>query len=118
DVLSLNKTSSSKDAAIALIAFLGRYDNAREFCRSVSDAGFPAELNRASQDSVFTRDSLRRGFLQTAQLSKPLVYSPKLLILEPIIEAMLEWCYSAKTKEDVVAYVRSAREQVLSAESR
>lgn len=118
DVLSLNKTSSSKDAGLALIAFLCQYDNAREFCQSVSDAGFPADLARASQDSLFTRNSLQHGFLQTAQLSMPLVHSPKLLGIEPIIEAMLERCYSAKNKEEVVAYVRSAREQVLLAESR
>ncbi|MBU3679129.1 MAG: extracellular solute-binding protein [Candidatus Kapabacteria bacterium] len=117
DVLALTRSSSSKSAALSLLAFLCRYDNARALCISVTDAGFPADLARASQDTVFTRDSLQRGFLRTAQMSFPLVHSAKLLSIEPIIEDMLERCYGAKSKEHVAAYVRSARDQVLRVES-
>lgn len=117
DVLALNKASSSKNAALALISFLCQYGNARAFCMSVSDAGFPADLARASQDSVFTRDQLQRGFLQTALWSVPLVHSKKLLSIEPIIEDMLERCIAAKSMEEVAAHIRNAREQVFRLES-
>jgi hypothetical protein len=118
DVLAISKTSTSKNAARDLVSFLCQYDNSRAFCLSVSDAGFPADLWTASQDSVFLRDSLRRGFLQTAMISMPLVHSAKLLRVEPIIEDMMERCYAANSKEHVIACVRSARQQVLLAESR
>lgn len=118
DLLAYSKTSQTKRAALGLIRFLCQYENARAFCLSVSDAGFPADLWTASQDSVFMRDSLERGFLRTAQISKPLVTSPKLLSIEPIVEDMLERCYGAKSKQEVAAFVRSARQQVLRAESR
>ncbi|MBU3698585.1 MAG: extracellular solute-binding protein [Candidatus Kapabacteria bacterium] len=118
DLLAISKSSTSKSAARDLVSFLCQYDNARAFCLSVSDAGFPADLGTASQDSVFLRDSLQRGFLQTALISVPLVHSSKLLRIEPIVEDMLERCYGAKSKEQVAAYVRSAREKVLLAESR
>ncbi len=118
DLLAYSKASASKGEALNLIKFLCRYENARAFCLAVSDAGFPADLWTASQDSVFLRDSLQRGFLQTAQLSRCLVASTKLLRIEPIIEALLERCYGAKSKEEITGYVRNAREQVLLAESR
>jgi hypothetical protein len=118
DLLAFSKTSQSKRAALDLILFLCRYENARAFCVSVSDAGFPADLWTASQDSVFMRDSLQRGFLLTARMSRPLVTSPKLLSIEPIVEDMLERCYGATSKEEVAAFVRSARQKVLLAESR
>lgn len=118
DVLAISRKSASKDAALNLIHFLCRYDNARAFCMSVSDAGFPADLWTASKDSVFMRDSLQRGFLTTAMMSVPLAHSSKLLSIEPIVEEMLERCYAATSKEDVAAYVRNAQIQVRSAESR
>ena len=118
DLLAYSKTSTFKRAALGLIQFLCQYEQARSFCLSVSDAGFPADLWTASQDSMFLRDSLQRGFLRTAQISKPLVTSPKLLSIEPIIEDMLERCYAAKSKEEVAAIVSSARQQVRLAESR
>jgi hypothetical protein len=118
DVLAVSKASKSKNAAKGLVSFLCQYENARAFCLSVSDAGFPADLWTASQDSVFLRDSLQHGFLQTAMVSKPLVHSSTLLRVEPIIEDMIERCYAANSKEQVAAYVRSAREKVLLAESR
>jgi ABC-type glycerol-3-phosphate transport system substrate-binding protein len=118
DVLAVSKASKSKNAAKGLVSFLCQYENARAFCLSVSDAGFPADLLTASQDSVFLRDSLQHGFLQTAMVSKPLVHSSTLLRVEPIIEDMIERCYAANSKEQVAAYVRSAREKVLLAESR
>ena len=118
DVLAISKTSTSKNAARDLVSFLCQYDNSLAFCLSISDAGFPADLSTASQDSVFLRDSLRRGFLQTAMISMPLVHSATLLRVEPIVEEMIERCYAANSKEQVEAYVMSAREQVLSAELR
>lgn len=118
DLLACSKTSTSKHAAMSLIEFLCRYPNARAFCLSVSDAGFPADLWTASQDSVFMHDSLKRGFLQTAQMSRPLITSPILLSIEPIIEDLLERCYAARSEEEVAAFVRTARQQVLLAESR
>lgn len=63
-------------------------------------------------------DSLQRGFLLTARMSRPLVTSPKLLSIEPIVEDMLERCYGATSIEEVAAFVRSARQKVLLAESR
>jgi hypothetical protein len=51
-------------------------------------------------------------------ISMPLVHSATLLRVEPIVEEMIERCYAANSKEQVEAYVMSAREQVLSAELR
>ncbi len=118
DILAVSKASQSKKPAFELLMFLCEYERARAFCQTVSDAGFPADLRTASQDSLFMRDSLQRGFLTTATMSLPLVHSPKLLTIEPIVEEMLERCYAAKSQKEVTDVVRAARIRVRLAESR
>lgn len=112
DVLAVSRASTMQSEAHALIAFLRDYPQARAFCASVSDAGMPANLERAATDTLFTADALRNGFLQTARLSAPLPAGPAMLQIEPIIEDMIVQCYDAATLDDVRRFVYAARDAV------
>lgn len=118
DVLSVSARSTVQSDAHNLIGFLSRYDNARRFCISVSDAGYPADLDRALLDTVFVSDPLKRGFLETARMSRPIVHSSKTLSVEPVIEEMLERAYASKSQADVIAVMKAAQVRVAAIESR
>lgn len=118
DVLAVPATSSSQTPAVLLLRQLSSYEASREFCRRVSDAGFPTDLNRTKKDSIFTTDPLTRGFLETAVLSRPLIHSARLLAIEPLVERLLEKSYSATSLEAVRDLVSSARTEVKTLESR
>jgi maltose-binding protein MalE len=118
DVLAISAASNHKDAAAMLIGHLGSYANARAFCMAVSDAGFPADLRRAEADPAFAGDALTVGFLRTAQMSRPLPHSTRMLAIEPVLERMLDRCFRAKDKRAVEQIVSEARREVEALESR
>lgn len=118
DVLALSRGTSHRDASIVLIRYLTSYDHARAFCTRVRDAGFPADLARAQQDPLFTRDALMRGFLETARISRPLPRSATLLRIEPVIEEMLSRALVTKDSLELSALVAATRARVVQLESR
>lgn len=118
DVLAISAASNQKVAAAKLIGYLSSYANARAFCMAISDAGFPADLHRAETDTAFTNDALTRGFLLTAQMSRPLPHSSRMLAIEPVLERMLDRCFRAKDKRVVEQIVSEARREVEVLESR
>jgi len=115
DVLCISKGSNATDAAAEFIAWLTAYPQAARFCHAVSDAGFPAS-NDLFTDTTFMQDPVQFGFLRTAQVSRPLPASPVILSVEPIIEDLIERCYTASSKEEVAELVEAAREQVRATE--
>ena len=117
DVLAIGRNSKSVSDAADFTAFLTSYAQARTFCGQVSDAGFPAELEKAMQDTLFTNDELKMGFLETIKLSSPLPFHPKMLSIEPIIEDMIVRCYTAKSFSDVASIVAEARRHVAEIEN-
>ncbi|MBC8125073.1 MAG: hypothetical protein H7X70_05015, partial [Candidatus Kapabacteria bacterium] len=92
--------------------YLRSYPQARAFCMSISDAGFPMDLARVSTDSAFTSDSLTIGFLRTARMSSPLPHSSRMLSIEPVIEDMLSRCFRAKNRQEIESLVADARRKV------
>ncbi len=112
DVLSVAKNSANESAAHSFISYIRDYPQARAFCMSISDAGFPVDLARVSTDSAFTSDSLTIGFLRTAQMSSPLPHSKRMLSIEPIIEDMLSRCFLAKSRQEIASLVEVARSKV------
>jgi hypothetical protein len=118
DVLAVSARSTQASAAHRLIAYLRAYPQARRLCMSVSDAGFPADLDAASRDSAFTVDPLRHGFLRTAMRSRVLPHTPTLLSVEPVVEDMLVRWYDARSRADVARIVAEARAAVTAIESR
>lgn len=118
DVLSVSASSQHQQSTHAFIAFLRDYAQARAFAVAVSDAGFPADVERARRDSIFTTDVMKKGFLETAVLSRPLPHSTKMLSIEPVIEEMLTTCFMAKDRSTIVRAVADARTKVAALESR
>lgn len=112
DVLAVSRGTKRYSDGLALIRFLTSYSNARAFCVAISDAGFPADLLRAKQDSVFLRDSLVLGFLKTSLISKPLPHSSRLLSIEPVVENMLDECFRAKSRAQITQSVEKASNAV------
>jgi len=112
DVLAVSRTSAAQGDAHALIAFLRDYRQARAFCAQVSDAGFPADVQRAMGDTLFTADAFRAGFAQTALLSAPLPAGPVMLQIEPIIEDMIVRSYDADSRDAIATLVASARAKI------
>lgn len=117
DVLSVSAKSTVQREAFALIGFLRQYQQARQLCIAVSDAGFPSDLATALHDSAFNANPLQRGLLQTALISRPLARTVHSLTIEPIIEEMLERCYRSTSLQEVRAIVRDAQARVTSIES-
>lgn len=118
DVLAISARSAHAPAAHALIAWLCDYPQARRLCTTVSDAGFPSDLDRASTDTAFTTDPLRNGFLQTAKLSRPLPHSTRMLSIEPELENMFVRWYDVTSRGDVARIVDEAHNKVRAIESR
>lgn len=118
DVLAISARSAARRDAEMLIGFLTSYEQARRLCVAVSDAGFPADLVRAAADTVFTKDALRFGFLQTAQMSVTLPAGPAMLAVEPVIEDMIVRCYDAPNRETVRSIVQAAASEVVRLSSR
>lgn len=111
DVLAITSASDVHGAAQNFIQWLTSYQQAKTFCLNVPDAGFPAS-DSVFGDPDFSVSLLQSGFLQTIRLSKPLPVTPHLLAIEPIIERLIEQCYSAATKQDVHAWVMQAKAAV------
>jgi len=118
DVLAMSRTATHPEQCAALIRFLVSYDQARAFCSRVSDAGFPADLARAQTDLLFTRDSLVRGFLETALLSRTLPRSATLLRIEPVVEDLLSLALMTRDSAELSIAVANARQRVANLESR
>lgn len=112
DVLAISARSAARRDAEKLIGFLTSYEQARRLCIAVSDAGFPAALDRAAADTAFTTDALRSGFLHTAQMSVTLPAGPSMLAVEPIIEDMIVRCYDAPSRDAVRNIVQAAAREV------
>ncbi|MBU3742808.1 MAG: extracellular solute-binding protein [Candidatus Kapabacteria bacterium] len=118
DVLVISRNAKVHAQACALIDFLRSYDQARAFCATVSDAGMPADLDRASKDTLFTSDPLKAGFLATAMQSQPLPAGPVMLRLEPIIEDMIVRSYDVPTRTDMAQLVEQTRARLQEIEAR
>ena len=118
DVLAVTRKSQHTREAHALIRFLTSYEQARAFCERISDAGFPADLDRAERDTLFTRDTLVRQFLATARRSRPLPRSATLLKIEPFIEDMLSRALATRDSAELHALIVKTRLQVATIESR
>ncbi len=118
DVLAVSRTTEHPKEARALIRFLTSYDQARAFCERVSDAGFPADLDRAERDTLFTRDTLIHQFLATARLSRTLPRSATLLKIEPIMEDMLSRALVTKDSIALQVLVTTTRMKITELESR
>ena len=116
DALCLTEKSKKAEQASQLITYLSSYENVRDFCVRVPDAGFPVD-DRSFSDTAFTGDALSSGFLQTAKLSVPLPASPVMLSIEPVIEELIERVYDATSTEEVQRLVDDARAKVKELES-
>ena len=112
DILAISRTSAVRTQACDLIGFLRSYDQARAFCAGVSDAGMPADLDRASKDELFTSDPLKAGFLETAMQSRPLPAGPIMLTIEPIIEDMIVRSYDVQTRAGMAQLVEQTRARI------
>ena len=111
DVLCISKGSEAAKPAAAFIAWITAYPQAARFCHAVADAGFPA-ANEVFADTTFMLDPIQFGFLRTAQVSRPLPASPVILRIEPIVEDLIERCYTAASKDEVAELVDAARAKV------
>jgi maltose-binding protein MalE len=112
DVLAISRNSKSVAAANSFIAYVTSYEQSRLLCSMVSDAGFPADIDKAMLDTLFNVDPLQKGFLETIKVSRPLPLHKNMLSIEPIIEDMIVRCYAAKSKDEVVEIVQLARNQI------
>ena len=116
DVLCISRGSDVSGEAAAFISWLTAYTQASQFCHAVPDAGFPA-TDDVFADTTFMVDPVQFGFLRTAKLSRPLPASPVILSIEPIIEELIERCYTATSRQEVEALVASARSRVMALET-
>jgi len=111
DVLCISKGSAVPDSAAAVISWLTAYPQASAFCHAIPDAGFPA-TQKVFGDSTFRSDPIQEGFLSTALWSFPVPASPVILSIEPIVEDLIERCYTASSRDEVAELVETARAQV------
>lgn len=111
DVLAVSKNCKHLAEAQSFVTWLTSYQQSKQFCLSVSDAGIPAGPE-VFEDSIFSRSAWQKGFLATIHLSHPLPSSPLLLRIEPVVEQMIERCYQAKSADEVSRYVSAARSEI------
>ena len=111
DVLTVSKKCKHFAEAQSFVTWLTSYQQSKQFCLAVSDAGIPASPE-VFEDSIFSSTAWQKGFLETIRLSRPLPSSPLLLRIEPVVEQLIERCYQASSADEVSRYVLAARSEV------
>lgn len=116
DVLGITRNSNHHKEAQDFVTWLTSYEQAKQFCMDVSDAGIPASP-LVHSDTTFRQTAWQRGFVETIHLSSPLPNSPILLSIEPVIEHLIEESYRASDIKEIEELVRHAKYQVESLEA-
>jgi len=91
-----------KDSAEAFIRFLSDGGNTIEFCKQVTEAGYPAD-KKYFDNPYFTSDPRRKVFTEQLQYSKLTPVHPKWLDMEKIIEdEVVEAMYGNKSSAEAL----------------
>lgn len=115
DALAIAARSPHRLAAERLVRFLTDYEQSRALCVAIPDAGFPANT-RSFDDTTFTTDRLKRGFLQQVRTSIVLPPTPIFLDAEAVLEdEIMQSVYGAKSPAQAVY---SARQRIKDLESK
>jgi maltose-binding protein MalE len=85
EYLAISKKAGNRDLARKLVAFLTHGEQSIRFCSQVAEAGFPADKNFVSHESL-TRDPLRAAFAQQLQSARMTPVHPKWLDIEEVLE--------------------------------
>ncbi|HET7152932.1 MAG TPA: extracellular solute-binding protein [Candidatus Kapabacteria bacterium] len=102
EYLAIAASSHNKDAAGAFIKFLSDGANTIEFCKQVTEAGYPAD-KKYFDDPFLTSDPQRKIFTQQLLSSRLTPVNPKWLDIEKIIEdEIVEAMYGDKTSADAL----------------
>lgn len=116
DVLAISRSTANRIHADSLTHWLASYAQARWFCQNISDAGVPIG-SQVWTDTAFQQTSLHAGFLATLRQSVYLPINPRLLEIEPVVEAMIEAAVRSPSTEHLRAIVDNARRAVARIES-
>jgi multiple sugar transport system substrate-binding protein len=102
EYLAISASSPNKDFAEAFVRFLCDGANTIEFCKQVTEAGYPAD-KKYFDDPYFTSNPQRGIFIKQLQYSKLTPVHPKWLDMEKIIEdEVVEAMYGNKTAADAL----------------
>ncbi len=97
EYLAISSKSEKKDLAQKLIKYLTNGKNSIEFCKKITEAGFPAD-NNYFNDTALTNNPVRALFAKQLTNSKMTPVHPKWLEIEAIIEnAVVEAMYGRKS---------------------
>lgn len=115
DALAVSARSPNRLAAERLVRFLTSYEQSRALCLAIPDAGFPANP-RSFDDTAFTADHLKRGFLQQVRTSIALPPTPIFLDAEAALEdEIMQAVYGVHTPAEALY---SARERIKNLENK
>ncbi len=107
DCLARTSQSTHSREAELLMQFLTSYPQSSAFCQTVSDAGFPADKEVFSSQSLSKLNSHKRSFLDQISNSRPLPASPHFLDAERILEEeIMNAVYRKKSAREALEAAR------------
>lgn len=110
EYLAVSKMSKKKTLAEKFIKFMTDGKNSINFCKKVSEAGFPADAKYFA-DSWFAQNQYKSVFAKQLEVSKMTPVHPKWLDIEALIEnATVETLYG---KADASAALNNAQQEAL-----
>lgn len=106
EYLSISKKSENQELALKLVKFLTDGKNSVEFCRSIPEAGFPADKEYYSSD--FYDSKYKAVFAKQLKSSKMTPMHPKWLEVEELFEGAVEQVlYNKMTTEQAMKDLQS-----------
>lgn len=106
EYLSISKKSENQELALKLVKFLTDGKNSVEFCRSIPEAGFPADKEYYSSD--FYDSKYKAVFAKQLESSKMTPMHPKWLEVEELFEGAVEQVlYDRMTSEQAMKDLQS-----------
>ncbi len=106
EYLSISKKSENQELALKLVKFITDGKNAVEFCRSIPEAGFPADKEYYSSD--FYDNEYKAVFAKQLESSKMTPMHPKWLEVEELFEGAVEQIlYDRMTTEQAMKDLQS-----------
>lgn len=110
DLLAVSRRTNVRPQALAFVAWLTAPRQLAAFCTAVVDAGIPADT------AVVTGRPIDIGYRKTLGMAIPLPTSAQQLRIEPIVEDMIDRTYRARSRDEIVRIVTSARDELRSFE--
>ncbi len=113
EYLGVTRTSHDTAAAVAFVKYLADGANTISFCRSVTEAGYPAD-QRYARDSAFLADPVRATFIAQLATARLTPVHPRWLDMEKVIEdEVVEAMYGRKSSDEALDDAQKAIQDML-----